>query len=78
MAPNCLRAIPMVDRRTNWPAHGRVISSRSQVTWLDRQRTLFYASVSFVRVCLFILSVNSLSCLKMLPHDYGCMVNRLK
>jgi hypothetical protein len=32
----------------------------------------------FVRVCPFILSVNSLSCLEMLPHDYGCMVDRLK
>jgi hypothetical protein len=86
MAPNRLRAIPMVDRRTNWPARGHMTSSRSRVTWSGRQHTLFYASVFYVCVCPFILSVNSLflyhcnslSCLEMLPHDYGCMVDRLK
>jgi hypothetical protein len=53
MAPRHLRTIPMVDRRTNWPARGHVISSRSRVTWSHWQRTLFLCSC-LLSVRLFI------------------------
>jgi hypothetical protein len=61
MAPNRPRAIPLVDRRTNWPAHGHVTSSRLRVTWSSCQRILFMFLLSEVYVCPSVISVNSFS-----------------
>jgi hypothetical protein len=41
MAPNHPRTIPMVDRRTDWPARGHVTSSRVWITRTSCPRLLF-------------------------------------